>query len=273
MQDSLVAHHLHEKIARIFIAPTTTPHRAATVSEKLFLTEQTHPWWYLHHATTTNGIVRRFLSKTVKRTRPIVFPLLALAFVLSTAPAHAQLPVSPLIVSETSVIQFMPPIPTGDVQSGSCWTESIAVNRPGAWRCTVGNAISDPCFTIPGKRKRLVCGADPALKTEGFVLKLTKPLPKSSLADRKPDPWVFRLADNSICEAMTGTLPAVNGEPARWSCAIHIRDQVRPDGVVTSLTPGKIWMADKFPESAISVGPPKPEKVEPEKVPVKVVWQ
>jgi len=206
-------------------------------------------------------------------TQAVALALLALAFVLSTATAYAQMPVSPLIVSETSVIRFMPRIPSGDVREGSCWTESIAVNRPGAWRCAVGNGISDPCFVMPASPGRLVCDADPALKTDGFVLKLTKPLPKSSLADQKPEPWVFRLADNSICEAMTGTLPAVNGEPARWSCAIHIRDQVRPDGVVTALTPGKIWMADKFPESAISFGPPKAEKVEPEKVPVKVVWE
>jgi hypothetical protein len=198
--------------------------------------------------------------------------LVSLVLMFCATSVQAQMPVSPLIVSETSVIRFAPPVPSGDVREGSCWTESIAVNRPGAWRCSVGNGISDPCFTIPGKRE-LVCEADPALKKDGFVLKLTKPLPKRSSSESKAEPWVFRLADNSICEAMTGTLPAVNGEPARWSCAIHIRDQVRPDGVVTALTPGKIWMADKFPQSAVAYGPPKAVKVEPEKVPVKVVWE
>jgi hypothetical protein len=67
---------------------------------------------------------------------------------------------------------------------------------------------------------------------------------------------------------MTGTLSPVNGEPARWSCAIHIRDQVRPRGLVTSLTPGKIWMADKFPESAIGT-----KSAQPEKIPVKMIWE
>jgi hypothetical protein len=194
----------------------------------------------------------------------------SLAFMMTFFPAEvgAQVPVSPLIVSQTDVIQFAPAVPTGDVRKGSCWTESIAVNRSGAWRCTVGNGISDPCFTIPANRDQLVCGANPALKTDGFVLKLTKPLPRSSRPDRKAEPWVFRLADNSICEAMTGTLSPVNGEPARWACAIHIRDQVRPAGVVTKLTPGKIWIADKFLQSAIGK-----QGVEPEKVPVKVVWE
>jgi hypothetical protein len=181
---------------------------------------------------------------------------------------QAQVPVSPLTVSETSVIRFTPTVPSGDVRDGVCWTESIAVTRSGAWRCMVGNGISDPCFTIPGNGEELVCGADPALRTGGFVVKLKKPLPKSSHPNRKPEPWIFRLADSSICEKMTGTLPAVNGEPARWSCAIHIRDQVRPAGVVTKLTQGKIWMADKFPQSAVGT-----QGATPEKVPVKVIWE
>lgn len=182
--------------------------------------------------------------------------------------ARAQVPVSPLVVSETSVIRFTPAVPSGDVREGMCWTESIAVTRSGAWRCMVDNGISDPCFTIPSNHDQLVCGADPELKTDGFVLKLAKPLPKSSHPNRKAEPWIFRLADNSICEAMTGTLPAINGEPARWSCAIHIRDQVRPAGVVTKLTPGKIWLADKFPESAVGT-----QGASPEKVPVKMIWE
>jgi hypothetical protein len=196
-------------------------------------------------------------------------PLLAsFVLMLYATSAQAQVPVSALTVSETSVIRFTPTVPSGDVREGVCWTESIAVTRSGAWRCMVNNGISDPCFTISENREELVCGADPALKTDGFVLKLKKPLPKSSHPNRQPESWIFRLADNSICEKMTGTLPAVNGEPARWSCAIYIRDQVRPAGVVTKLTPGKIWLADKFPESAIGT-----QGATPEKVPVKVIWE
>jgi hypothetical protein len=194
--------------------------------------------------------------------------LFACALMFCAAPVWAQMPASPLIVSHTTVTKFTPAVPSGDVREGSCWTESIAVTRSGAWRCMVANAISDPCFVVAGNTGQLVCDADPALKRDGFVLKLTKPLPKPSSRKQKVEPWVFRLADNSICEAMTGTLPAVNGEPARWSCAIHIRDQVRPDGVVTALTPGKIWMADKFPQSAVGT-----REAEAEKVPVKVIWE
>jgi hypothetical protein len=194
--------------------------------------------------------------------------LFSLVLMACAGTANAQAPVSSLTITKTEVIRFMPGVPSGDAREGSCWTESIAITRSGAWRCMVGNAISDPCFTIAGKRGQLVCDANPALKTDGFVLKLTKPLPKSTHPEQKAEPWVFRLADNSICEAMTGTLSPVNGEPARWTCAIHIRDQVRPAGLVTKLTPGKIWMADKFQDSAAGQ-----QGVVAEKVPVKVVWE
>ena len=200
---------------------------------------------------------------------PLRKALLVLGLMLfCAAPVHAQMPVSPLIVTQTSVVRFTPTMPSGDMREGSCWTESIAVPRAGAWRCMVDNAISDPCFTVSANHQQVVCGANPALKTDGFVLKLTKPLPESSRREHRAEPWLFRLADNSICEAMTGTLPVVNGEPARWSCAIHIRDQVRPAGVITKLTQGKIWMAEKFPQSAVGT-----QGAEPEKIPVKAVWE
>jgi hypothetical protein len=192
----------------------------------------------------------------------------ALIFSASIFTASAQTPVSQLTVRETIVVRFAPPLPSGDTRDGSCWTDSIAVSRAGAYRCSVGNAIYDPCFTVPTNHERMVCGADPALKAAGFVLKLTKPLPEASHEKQQVEPWIIKLADGSICEAMTGTLPAVNGQSARWSCAIHIRDQIRRVGVVTTVTPGKIWMADKFPESAIGAAGARPEKV-----PVKMIWE
>jgi hypothetical protein len=196
--------------------------------------------------------------------RSVLF-LASLLLVLCATSVRAQMPVSPLTITETKIVRFAPTLPIGGyAQEGSCGSESLMVTRPGAWRCSVANAIHDPCFPLPKNHGQLVCDADPAPKAEGFVLKLMKPLPESPHLDRKPEPWIFRLADNSICNA---TLSA-NGHPRRWKCTIYIRDQVRPDGVVTLLTPGKIWMADKFPGSAIGTQDAKPEKI-----PVKMIWQ
>ena len=192
-----------------------------------------------------------------------------LIFSAPISPALAQAPVSQLSMSKTEIVHFVPSAPANDTREGFCWTHSIAASaRHDAFRCTVDDEIHDPCFIVPPNHDRLVCGADPALKTDGFLLKLTKPLPKNSRPARKREPWILKLADGSICETMTGTLPAVNGQPARWSCAIHIRDQVRPVGVVTALTPGKIWMADKFRQSAVGT-----KGAVAEKVPVKAVWE
>ena len=198
----------------------------------------------------------------------------ALIFPMSIFPAQAQAPVSQLSMSETSMVHFVPSVPTGDTRGGSCSTHSIAASaRHDAFRCTVDNEIHDPCFIAPPNHDQLVCDADPALKKDGFLLKLTKPLPKNSRPARKREPWILKLGDGSICETMTGTLPAVNGQPARWSCAIHIRDQVRPAGIVTTLTPGKIWIADRYPDSAVATPGQASSKVEAEKVPVKMIWE
>ena len=198
----------------------------------------------------------------------------ALIFSVSISPAFAQAPVSQLSMSATNIVHFVPSAPANDLRGGFCWTSSIAAPaRHDAYRCTVDNGIHDPCFILPPNHDRLVCDADPALKKDGFLLKLTKPLPKTSHLARRKEPWILKLADGSICEAMTGTMPTINGQPAQWSCAIHIRDQVRPAGVVTTLEPGKIWMADRYPESAIATPGQESGKVEPEKVPVKTIWE
>ena len=219
--------------------------------------------------------MRRFVVRA-RSYRParLLAIAVALIFPVSISPAQAQAPVSQLSMSETSIVHFVPSAPANDTREGFCWTPSIAAfTRRDACRCSVGNEIHDPCFRVPPIGDRLVCDADPALKKDGFLLKLTKPLPEPSHVPRRMVPWILKLADGSICETMTGTLPAVNGQPARWSCAIHIRDQVRPTGVVTTLTPGKIWIADRYPESAIPTPGQASSKVDAEKVPVKMIWE
>src|SRR5882757_8267743 len=168
--------------------------------------------------------MRRFVAQARShRLRRVLAIAAALIFSTSISPALAQAPVSQLSMSETNIVHFVPSVPTGDTRGGSCWSRSIAAPaRHDAFRCTEDNGIHDPCFIVPPNHDRLVCGADPALKQDGFLLKLTKPLPKTSHLARRNEPWILKLADGSICEATTGTMPAINGQPARWACAIHI---------------------------------------------------
>lgn len=178
--------------------------------------------------------------------------------------------------TETEVTFFMPAIPGGAAQEGSCWTRSIAADRPGAWRCMAGNAIHDPCFQVPPERDEVVCDANPAAGSKGFVMKLTKPLPVVSAPPaQSPSPWILQLTDGSICEPFTGTRPAVNGEPAVWSCIKPgVPPSPRTNSLVTQVHPGKLWTADRFAESAASMGPPtERRRVEAEVVPIVKVWE
>jgi hypothetical protein len=74
----------------------------------------------------------------------------------------------------TAVIQYQPPTNLPDSgREGYCWTGSIAAPyRTDAWRCTEGNAIHDPCFSLPN-RNFVVCGANPVTGDNGFTLTLT----------------------------------------------------------------------------------------------------
>ncbi len=110
-------------------------------------------------------------------------------------------------------------------EQGSCWTSSIAAPfRSDAWRCSVGNAISDPCFQIPGSAA-LLCGANPAVPsaTSSFVLHLMKPLPKPEVPPGSVPAdwaWLIQLADGTVCSPFTGTLPITQGGvAASYGCA------------------------------------------------------
>lgn len=144
-------------------------------------------------------------------------------------PASQQAPSAPAeeAANATKVIAYVPPeLPTSTkVLDGSCWTSSIAAPfRKDAWRCAVQNAISDPCFEIPGG-KELVCGMNPAVAraTSTFLLKLTKPLPApETVQGAVPSNWAWlaKLSDGTICSPFTGTLPvAEGGISANYGCA------------------------------------------------------
>lgn len=93
-----------------------------------------------------------------------------------------------------------------DTESGSCWTGSIAAPRADAYRCTVGNAIHDPCFALAGNQQVACPSGDPA-DHQGTLITLTAALPTTSPAAPSPDhPWYFTLAGGGTCGAMTGTL-------------------------------------------------------------------
>lgn len=200
--------------------------------------------------------------------------LVAAAFVLPSATAAAAAP-----ISQTEVTFFTPAVPPGAPRDGSCWTRSIAVTRPGAWRCMIGNAIHDPCFQVSPDRGVVVCDADPATREAGFVLKLTKPLPEETPPAYEPaEPWLMQLADGSVCAPFTGTMPLVGGDAARWYCfdpSVPMSNAARSRGLVTKIhRVGAIWTVDRYAESqAGPSGAGAERRVRAQRVGVVKVWE
>ncbi|HEY2485489.1 MAG TPA: hypothetical protein VGI36_10090 [Candidatus Binataceae bacterium] len=180
------------------------------------------------------------------------------------------------VIRTTEVTWFTPSVPPGPIQQGSCWTRSIAADRPGAWRCMIGNGIRDPCFQVPPMENEVICDANPALGKSGFVMKLTKALPLVTAPPAaSPSPWILQLEDGSVCAPFTGTRPAVNNQPAVWSCIMPgVPPSPRTNSLVTKVHPGKIWTAERYAESAAIRNPmSESRRVEVQIVPVAKVWQ
>jgi hypothetical protein len=209
------------------------------------------------------------------RSALVALAAVALAVFACSRPKLA--PTSAEGIRPTTVIFFIPRMPSSEACEGSCWTRSVAIPRPGAWRCVVGNEIHDPCFAVPSTGAKLVCGSDPALGRDGFPLKLTKPLPPDlTKAPESPPVWIFELEDGSVCEPFTGTMPSVGGQPARWSCFMpspNLNKFPEQRGLVTRVNRGRIWTADRYAESAVGGPQPGSRRVEAAKVSITRVWQ
>jgi hypothetical protein len=151
-------------------------------------------------------------------------------------------------VQSTKIITFKPNIPTGKSVSGYCWTNSIAVNRPEAWRCMVGNSIMDPCFETSVKNQ-VICNSNPIAQKSGVTLKLTKPLPQSQIRTTEVRPWIIKLADGGICQPYTGTMPITDKGGVSYYCTF--KKSLFPKDcyaglIMDSIKQANVWTAQKI---------------------------
>lgn len=210
---------------------------------------------------------------------PIVVSLVILAcLALLTACTGATAPAAETpstgstagAVTETEVISYQPGAPSGDPQSGNCWTSSLVLPRADAWRCMVGNQIYDPCFAETGVES-VVCGADPATDSTGFLLTLTSPLPTPEASGAPASQaWLVELADGTLCGFATGATTGVGEKRLNYLCAVDNPDPSAAVGLLGDLVPGQVWTAEL---ATIVVGENGPALQSSEMVELRTVWQ
>jgi hypothetical protein len=173
----------------------------------------------------------------------------------------------------TRIIRFVPDTSVRGDRSGSCWTGSIAVSRPDAWRCMIGNGIFDPCFSSPGE-KFVVCNPNPSKGEPGFRLNLTEPLPKQDMPAPFSDVetgsgWLVELADGTMCSPVTGASGLIGGKVVRYYCENRKKgEDISLLGDLNSSNP--LWTAEK---ATTVQGRGGPKLIKSERIAVRTVWQ
>ena len=202
-----------------------------------------------------------------RRTRIGLGVFVLAALVAIQCRAAGQMP------TQTEIIRYTPAQSVANPRDGRCWTTSIAIPRPDAWRCMVGNEIFDPCFSL-ADGKAVECGANPAGGKAGFRLNLTEPLPKpeftaESAAIAAKSGWLVVLADGTSCNPATGTRAMVAGKMTAYYCESREGDgnTVLLDDLYTS---GPLWHAEK---AILAPGPGGPSLKKSVRVPVRTVYQ
>ena len=106
---------------------------------------------------------------------------------------------------------------------GQCFSGSVADPRRDAWRCSIGNAIADPCFSDDAVPSWVVCPEDSSpFGTRVVRLALAKALPRS-LGNHgsagQGNPWAIKLAGGEICTFLTGATFAFHGKRVNYGCS------------------------------------------------------
>lgn len=132
----------------------------------------------------------------------------------------------------TTIITYYPSDSTATATaSGGCFAGSIASERDDAYRCSVGNAIFDPCF-LDGSQS-VFCPTD-LPPTSGILVTLTGPLPATgSAAPGQAPAWAFQLANGATCQVVTGA--GIGGFPFECSSGLYCETPSAPtDGMVST---------------------------------------
>ena len=117
-----------------------------------------------------------------------------------------------------------PRLHVAQTRRGFCWTGSLAdAGRTDAWRCLIGNAIHDPCFsdvTKPAPRFVLCAPTPWSRRVVEIVLVRKLPLGQKNPAGDplRRAPWAIRLGTGKKCLALTGATGTIAGRGVAYGC-------------------------------------------------------
>jgi hypothetical protein len=121
---------------------------------------------------------------------------------------------------------------------GDSCQQSLSSERPGAYRCFVGNVVHDPCFASP---QGIVCPEHPwarrAILLEGGAdaAPIGEPLAQGL-------PWGIELADGQRCTFLGGATDLLDDLRANYGC---------DDGTVYGEPSGDLaWTVEYLPDGA-----------------------
>jgi hypothetical protein len=175
-------------------------------------------------------VIRR--TRRADRCAPAGFALVAICCLIAAgAPAINAAPAAPSSRPAATDVRIFLPLAGNTIASGltavpaaqgRCFAASLASQgRSDAWRCSIGNAIMDPCFEPqPPDSGPLACAVSPWSRE----VRLLKPsAPPSKNEANKGDllgsaPWALELADGSRCTFLTGATLGVAGMRLNYGC-------------------------------------------------------
>ena len=101
---------------------------------------------------------------------------------------------------------------------GSCFTSSNVILRSDAYRCSAGNILYDPCFSI--NQTQVLCPADGPWADSGVLLNTGGLISFGGTKDQgtRGQPWAIQLADGARCLATSGATNEIAGQRLGYFC-------------------------------------------------------
>ncbi len=109
---------------------------------------------------------------------------------------------------------------TTNLDTASCWVNSLSTNRGDAFRCKTTKGIEDPCFRYFTDPDILICPLNPYKNNNYYKIDpLDKKLNFSASSHDEKRPWFIKLfSKNAECRFLTGATTGIANMRVDYGC-------------------------------------------------------